>query len=166
MTDLATHLEANIKALDVWRTRSSASPPEFLRQRQFDIVRLHIEGKTDIEVAAAVGCTTATVRNCLEAQTVKEFLGQVNALLIADAVDMKVELERSVPAAVYVAQKIMLDNGEKAKDRLSAVRTILEATGHVGQRRGGAAVAIVQNFGALRERMSKFQDVEVEAVDD
>lgn len=101
-----------------------------LRGRHWDIIRYHVLGFKNAEIAQALGCTTQTVSNCLQAQICKDAIAELQAQLNVQVSDVQEMLARSAPAVMQELLTMFFAGNMQDAHRTKLGFGIMDRAGH------------------------------------
>ncbi|KKK86654.1 hypothetical protein LCGC14_2761080 [marine sediment metagenome] len=103
-----------------------------LRARHHNIIRLLVQGFTHQAIADHLEVSVGMVSRTANSELGKQKILAMQAEADTASIDIVREFAELAPVALEVAEDIMVDNTEKASDRLNAVKVILQGAGHTG----------------------------------
>ena len=148
--NLAEHLDQFY--LETQKERSNVHNLQALRQRHFDIIRMHIEGLSDNEIADILEVSLPTVRYTLNSEMAKNRIAEINAWMDEEAITVKKRLEEAAPLALDILLQILISEDEKSSNKIRAANSLLDRAGHAPPRSGGSNASQI-NIINLRDRL-------------
>jgi len=108
-----------------------------LKAHHLEIARLHVQGKSVVEIAGAVNLCENTVRLVMRQQVYLEHLGQIRAEIEGTAMTVLSRVKALAPKAVQVQEDIMKDEQVSPGHRLNAAQDILDRSGEAPRQTKG-----------------------------
>lgn len=93
------------------------------------IIRLHLEGLSNKDIAQALGCTPQMVSYTINTDLAQEKIAVLNGEMDLAQLNAQRQARELAPVAVEVLQEIMLDRNNKATDRRLAANSVLDRGG-------------------------------------
>lgn len=101
-----------------------------MNQLHHEIVRRIVVGQKDSEIAAALGCTTATVKYTRESPVVKQKLEIMMGARDASAVEIRKRIQNLAPLALHRLEEIMEDDTASESVRMKIAQDLLDRAGY------------------------------------
>lgn len=104
--------------------------PKRVSQHAQEVIRRHVAGFSNQEIAELVGISTATVGNILRSNFGKSQAANLQAAANYDAVEVTKQMREMIPQALQVLGGILEDGDAPSSVRLRAAQDLLDRTGH------------------------------------
>lgn len=105
-----------------------------LRGKHRIIIRMHISGLKNLEIADSLGISEAMVSYTLNSPLARQQMAILQGQADLTSIDVLQEAMGLAPVAMEVYEQIMLSPGAKDSDRKSAADSVMEIAGHRGRR--------------------------------
>lgn len=115
--------------VDNRRVAIRAYEPKQLNSRHHEILRLNLLGMSNVDIAAQVGCTPATVSTVLNSRLGKTQATMFKECADADAIQVAKRIRELAPRAVALMNEIMEDDSVSSAVRLRAAQDMLDRAG-------------------------------------
>lgn len=103
--------------------------PQTLKHTHREILRLHVMGHSNIEIADILEITPVVVSYTVTSELGKKIINQMELEMDATAVEVRERFTRLASISVATIADVMV-NGDKSSDRLRAAQDILDRAGH------------------------------------
>lgn len=100
-----------------------------MNQLHHEIVRRIVLGQKDVEIAAQLGCTTATVKYTRESPVVKEKLSIMMGARDSSVMEIRERIQALTPLALHELEKIMIDDKASEAVRTKIAQDLLDRAG-------------------------------------
>lgn len=112
------------------RDKSGTYQLQKVNQMHREIIRFIILGYKDVEIAEALGCTTATVRNVKNSELAQRYMKQMQETRDGEATDIATTIKNLAPLALEVSTSIMIDEQQSASVRANISQDLLDRAGY------------------------------------
>lgn len=121
----------NLAEYDQRRTSGPRSyEPKSLNAQHHEILRLTLLGKSQVDIAAELGCTPQTVNIAVNSGLGRDQLSLLHAEADVNAVEIAQKIRETAPVALAAIQSIIESPDVSAAVRLKASIDILDRAGH------------------------------------
>lgn len=142
-----------------------------LKGIHFKIVRMHVAGMRNTEIADQLGITSATVTNCLNSDLGRQQVAIIQATQTGTFMETQTHLEELAPVAVITLGNVLLDSGAKHADKIRAADSILDRTGFKTPDRSVHTHLTLDDLEDIKKKarsnniLAEAEDIEVEEVE-